>query len=142
MNRDPCPPPSSDGALDRHQFYAKVSCNLSESNNDIDGLGRKVSGMYAKLDHIGDTVKEYATKGNTVIACISVLWLMLGSGLTMYVNSVIDAAKETVATVESLEKKVMILEASAASTATAMESLEKLKRNIATMQTEMQEGHQ
>lgn len=142
MDRNYCPPPATDDPIDRHQYYAKVSCNIIEANRDVDGLGKKVSGMYERLDMIGDKVKEYATKGNTIIACISVLWLILGSGLTMYVNSVIDAAKHTVEQVSELDKKVALLESTAAANAAAVESIEKIKRNIATLQKEVEERRQ
>jgi hypothetical protein len=139
MSRCACTPPVSDEALDRHQFYAKLSCQLEETNIDIDGIGRKVGGMYDRLDNVQDTVKMAATRGNTIIACISVLWLILGSGLTMYVNSVIDAAKHTVASVNDLEKRMVVVETTNTTNAAAIESIEKIKRNIATLQKELDE---
>ena len=142
MPRDYLQPPSSDKPIDRQQFYTKISCSLNETNIDIDGIGRKVTGMYEKLDAVGDKIKEYSTKGNTIIACISVLWLLLGSGLTMYVRSVIDAAKNTVEKVDDLEKKVMLLETTTTNNAPAIESIEKIKRNLSTLQKEVQEKQQ
>jgi muramoyltetrapeptide carboxypeptidase LdcA involved in peptidoglycan recycling len=135
-------PPSSDDLITRHQFYAEISRDMRETNDDIDGMGRKVTSMYDKLDMIGDKVKEYATKGNTISACITVLWFLLGSGLTMYVNSVIDAAKHTVETVAELEKKVIMLETTNTNNAPHIESIEKIKRNLATLQQEVQEKQQ
>jgi len=134
-------PPSSDDAIDRHQFYAKVSCSLNESNVDIDGIGRKTTAMFQKLDSVHEVVKMYATRGNTIIACISVLWLLLGSGLTMYVQSVIESAEHTVATVSDLEKRMTLVEATNTANAPAIESIEKIKRNLATLQKEMDEKH-
>lgn len=139
MARDPCSPPTTDGVIDRHQFYAKVSCSLSESNADIDGIGRKTSSMYDRLDSVNEIVKMYATRGNTIIACISVLWLLLGSGLTMYVNSVIDAAHHTVESVTDLEKRMTVVENTNANNAAAIESIEKIKRNLTTIQKELDE---
>lgn len=132
-------PPSSDDIITRHQFYAEISRDMRETNDDIDGMGRKVSSMFDKVDSIGDKLKEFSTRGNTIIACISVLWFILGSGLTMYVNSVIEAAKQTVATVSDLEKRMIIVEAANANNAPHIESIEKIKRNLATLQQELQE---
>jgi Mg2+ and Co2+ transporter CorA len=142
MTRVICTPPLSDNLIDRHQFYARVSCNLEEINIDIDGIGRKTTGMYEKLDSVNDVVKMYATRGNTIIACISVLWLLLGSGLTMYVNSVIEAANHTVASVNDLEKRMAMVEAANLANTPAIESIEKIKRNLANLQKEIDEKHQ
>lgn len=139
MDRESCSPPASDSQIERHQFYAKVSCNIIESNRDINGLGRKVSGMYEKLDDIADKVKEYATRGNTVIACVSILWFLLGGGLTMYVNSVIDTAKQTIAKVNDLDKRMILVESTLANQSSAIESIDKIKRNLATLQKEIEE---
>jgi hypothetical protein len=103
-------PPLTDEAIDRHQFYAMVSCELEETNIDIDGLGRKTSAIFTRLDSVNDKVNMYSTRGNTILACISGLWLLLGSGLTMYVNSIIEQAKHTVATVHELESRVTAIE--------------------------------
>jgi hypothetical protein len=104
-------PPLTDEAIERHQFYAMVSCELEETNIDIDGLGRKTSAIFTRLDSVNETVNTYSTRGNTILACISGLWLLLGSGLSMYVNSIIEQAKHTLATVHELEIKVTALEA-------------------------------
>ena len=142
MPRSECTPPSSDEPISRHQFYAKISCQLSEINIDIDGVGKKVTSMYTCLGAVEDKVKEYSTKGNTIIACISVLWLLLGSGLTMYVNSIIDAAKHTVARVSELDKRTSLLETTTTNNAPAIDSIEKIKRNLATLQKEVEEKQQ
>jgi hypothetical protein len=142
MAREPCSPPQSDDLIARHQFYAQVSCQLHESNVDIDGLGRKTSVMFERLDNIREVVKMYATRGNTIIACISVLWMLLGSGLTMYVQSVIESAKLTVEAVHDLEKRMTLVEATNNANSPAIESIEKIKRNLATLQNEMDEKHQ
>jgi hypothetical protein len=139
MPRISCSPPTSDEVIARHQFYAKISCHIEETNMDLDGIGRKSTGMYEKLDNVNDVVKTYATRGNTIIACISFLWLILGGGLTMYVNSVIDAAKHTVNAVADLDKRMTQVEATIANNAPAIESIEKIKRNISTLQKELDE---
>ena len=135
-------PPSSDDLISRHQFYAEISRDMNETNEDIDGMGRKINHMFDKLDSVHDKVKEFATRSNTIVACISVLWFVLGSGLTMYVNSVIDKAKETVENVAELEKKVLMLETTNTNNAPHIESIEKIKRNLASLQQEMQEKKQ
>jgi hypothetical protein len=135
-------PPLTDDVIERHQFYAKVSCELEETNIDIDGLGRKTSAIFTRLDGVNDTVNTYSTRGNTILACISALWLMLGSGLTMYVNSIIEQAKHTVATVHELETKIAAIETLNTANAPAIESIEKIKRNLATLQKELDEKHQ
>lgn len=141
-HREAIPPPSSDEPLARHQFYTNISCNLHETNGDVDGIGKKVNNMYIKLDAIGDKVKEYATRGNTIITCVSVLWFMLGGGLTMYVKSVIESANKTIETVRSLENRILLIETANTNNAPAIESIEKIKRNLATLQKEVGEKGQ
>ena len=139
MTRELVTPPATDESLDRHQFYTKVSYVIHETNVDMDGLGRKVAGMNHKLELNSDKIKEFSTRANTIIACVSLVWFLLGGGLTMYVTSVIEAAKNTVEKLSEVEKKVVVLEASETKTAAAVESIEKLKRNIAMLQKELEE---
>lgn len=139
MTRELVPPPATDETIERHQFYTKVSCAMHETNVDIDGLGLKVAGINQKVEADGDKIKEFSTRANTIIACVSLLWFLLGGGLTMYVTSVIEAAKNTVEKLTEVEKKVIVLEASDTKNAAAIESIEKLKRNITLLQKEMEE---
>jgi len=135
-------PPSSDEPIARHQFYTEVSTDIREIDDDVDGLGRKLTRVFERVDTIADKLKEFSTRGNTIVACISVLWFVLGSGLTMYVNSVIDAAKETITTVAELEKRMIVVESENKNFTPHIESIEKIKRNLATLQQEIREKQQ
>lgn len=142
MTREVVPPPATDEAIERHQFYTKVSCAMHETNIDINGLGRKVTGINQKVDDDGDKIKEYSTRATTIIACVSTLWVLLSGGLAVYVNSVIETAKHTIEKVSELERKVIILEASDAKNTAAIEGVDKIKRQIVVMQKEIEERQQ
>lgn len=131
-------PPTSDDQIARHQFYAELSMDIREIDDDVNGLGRKLTRVFERVDMIGDKLKEFSTRGNTIIACISVLWFVLGSGLTMYVNSVIEEAKKTIATVNDLEKRMFIVESEIKNNEPHIESIEKIKRNLSSLQQEVQ----
>lgn len=133
------PPPTSDELLDRHQFYAKASCGLNQAEESIEALRLETVSLREKLESVAEVVKMYATRGNTIIAGVSVLWVLLGGILTTYVNSVISDSQHTVATINDLGTRLTLLESVNTANAEAISSIDKIKRNIATLQKELDE---
>ena len=103
-------PPPNDEVITRHHFYAATAAAANSNAKDISGVGVKLTKFTEVFEVIRDDVKTTAIRNKTLITAAVVVWTLLGSGISLYVQrglSTFDKASERI---ETMERKITAIE--------------------------------
>ena len=102
--------PIDDKPTSRQYFYTIMSIYLKQVREDVNGIGAKVRVQEVKFNEIRDNVKGDDIRNKTIIAIAIVVWTVLGGGITMYIQRGMTAFENSTTKIESLERKIFVLE--------------------------------
>lgn len=127
-------PPINDQLLERHQFYATLSSHVNRNAKDISGIGYKIKDYSNNFDMVRDEVRASGTRNKTIISVAIVAWTFVGGGLGLYITRGLSTFDSVVTKVETLEKKMIIVESINEQRKEMPAILEALKRSVNELQ--------
>lgn len=102
--------PKDDKYSSRQYFYTVMAIYLKQLTKDVNGIGSNVRTQEEKFNDVRDNVKGDDIRNKTIIAIAVVVWTALGGGITMYIQKGMNAFENSTTKIDSLEKKIFILE--------------------------------
>jgi hypothetical protein len=139
-------PPQTDEMLDRHRFYATVATSLSYDKDADEAAVLTRNRLHARVDEVAnvskqsaDALSEIKTQARTLASIASVVWLILGGGVSWYLDKTITKLDNYIGIIEKDQRKIEDLEKEVATLQSQKESIDALKRVTGTLQTEIDE---
>lgn len=123
-------PPKDDEILSRQQFYTITSIFINNIMKDINGIGAKSRKYEEEFNVIRDSVRADDIRNKTIIAVAVVIWTITGGAISLYIQKAINSYEQTALKIDSLEKKVLVLESNKDQFKELPTQIEALKRTI------------
>lgn len=130
-------PPKNDELIERQQFYTLISGSVNLNTKDIDGIGKKTRVYENEFKVIRDSVKADDIRNKTIIAIVALLWTITSGFIMLYIQKGLNATENTILKIETLEKKVLLLETNKEAFKDYPEKFEAIKRSLNAQQTQI-----
>lgn len=130
-------PPKNDELIERQQFYTLLAGSVNLNTKDIDGIGKKTREYEREFKIIRDSVKADDIRNKTIIAIFALLWTISSGFILLYTQKSMTATENTVAKIEALEKKVLVLENNNTTARDIPEKIEAARRMLSGQQAQL-----
>ena len=130
--------PKDDKFSSRQYFYTVMAIYLKQLTKDVNGIGAKVRDQETKVSDIRDNVHGDDIRNKTIIAIAVVVWTVLGGGITMYIQKGMTAFENSTTKIESLERKIFILENKNETDKDVPKTVEAISKKLVTLQTQIE----
>src|ERR1035437_9736303 len=130
-------PPKNDELIERQQFYTLLAGSVNLNTKDIDGIGKKTREYEREFKIIRDSVKADDIRNKTIIAIFALLWTISSGFILLYTQKSMTATENTVAQIDALEKKVLVLENNNTTASDIPEKIEAARRMLSGQQAQL-----